>query len=229
MSSLAAAAAALAATAAPVTLHAGERQWFVPGSLAAGAHVVCSAHGHRLTLTVPRPSTAADTGAGFFTGGGIQASIATRPNGAVEVDCDTNAAPPHHGSMPYLAGPNGLGLLRGPNTLARVRRLYGLGLAARGGGACRVAWRGIGLVATFTSCTGAATLVHASMTDARWSSLTGVRVGDSIARMLWQDQGASRLSTEIWALGGVGRTHPPRLLARVSRLGVVTELVVVER
>lgn len=229
VASLAVLAAAAVATTPPVTLHAGERQWFPPGRLAVGAHVTCSAHGQRISLTVPRPAPVVDAGGGFIFGGGIEASISTRPNGAVEADCNTNAAPPERATMPYVAGPNGLGLLRGVNTLARVRALYGRGATTHTGDACRVVWRGIGLAATFTSCAHAGTLVQATLTDTRWSSLSGVHVGDSLARALWQDQAAFRLSAAMWALGGVGRKHAPRLLARVSRLGVVTELVVVER
>jgi hypothetical protein len=47
--------------------------------------------------------------------------------------------------------------------------------------------------------------------------------------MLWQDQAAFRLTAGAWVLGGVGRKHSPRLLAYVSRLGIVTALVVSER
>src|SRR5690348_13659667 len=228
MTSAALAAAALLATASAPTLHSGERQWFVPGRLSVGAHVICTAPGHSLTLIVPPATRAQDVGTGSFTGGSIHASISTRPNGAVEADCNTSEAPPTRPTLPYIAGPHGLGLIRGTSTVARVRRLYGVGLLRRGV-PCRVSWRAIGLVAVFTSCGGTGSLVRATIVDPRWSSLNGVHIGDSIARMLWQDQGARRLTADTWALGGVGRKGPPRLLARIGRLGLVTAFVVVAR
>jgi hypothetical protein len=229
VTSVALAAAALLATAPTPTLHSGEREWFVPGRLPVGAQVVCKAGGHAMTLTVPTPTSARDAGSGFFVGGGIGASIASRPNGAVEVDCNVSEAPRNRITMPWVVGRNGLGLIRGANTLARVRKLYGFGIAHRDAARCRVSWPAQGLVGTFASCASSSLLVRAAVAGARWSSLNGVRIGDSLARMLWQDQGAFRLTAGAWALGGVGRKHSPRLLAYVSRLGVVTALVVSER
>jgi hypothetical protein len=229
MTSVALAAAAHLAAAPAPRLHSGEREWFAPGRLPVGAHVVCEAAGHAMRLTVPRPTSARDAGSGFFTGGSIGASIASRPNGAVEVDCNANEAPPNRITVPYVIGRNGLGLIHGANTLARVRKLYGLGIAHHDAGMCRVSWPAQGLVGTFASCASSSVLVRATVAGARWSSLNGVRIGDSLARMLWQDQGAFRLTAGAWVLGGVGRTHSPRLLAYVSRLGIVTALVVSER
>jgi hypothetical protein len=182
-----------------------------------------------MRLTVPRPTSARDAGSGFFTGGSIGASIASRPNGAVEVDCNVSEAPPNRMTVPYVVGRNGLGLIRGPNTLARVRKLYGFGIVHRDAGVCRVSWPAQSLVGTFASCATSSVLIRATVADARWSSLNGVHIGDSLARMLWQDQGAFRSTADAWVLGGVGRKHPPRLLAYLSRLGTVTALVVSER
>lgn len=228
MTSVALAAAALLATAPAPTLHSGQREWFVPGRLPVGAKVVCKAGPHELVLTVPTPTSARDVGSGSFTGGGIGGSIATRPNGAVEVDCNASAAPPLRVTMPYVVGRNGLGLIRATNTLARIRKLYGAGRARRGGDICRVSWPRLRLVATFTSCADSGTLLRATIGDTRWSSLSGVRIGDSLGRMLWQDQSALRLTAGTWALGGAGRKQQTRLVARVSRLGVVTSFVVSE-
>jgi hypothetical protein len=229
MTSVALATAALLAAVPAPTLHSGERAWFVPGRLPVGAHVVCKAGGHAMRLTVPAPTSARNVGSGFFTGGSVRASIASRPNGAVEVDCNASEAPPNRLTVRYAVGRNGLGLIRGTNTLARVRKLYGFGTAHRGAGMCRVSWPAQGLVGTFASCASSSVLLRATVADARWSSLNGVHIGDSLARMLWQDQGASRLTAGAWVLGGVGRKHSPRLLAYVSRLGIVTALVVSER
>jgi hypothetical protein len=228
MTSVALAAAALLATAPAPTLHSGERQWFAPGRLPVGARVVCKAGGQAISLTVPAATSAQDAGSGSFTGGGIGASIATRRNGAVEVDCNTTTATSRRLDLPFVASKNGLGLIRGANTIGRLRRLYGPGDAKPVAG-CRVAWPALGLVATFTSCTGTGALVRATITGQRWSSLNGVQIGDSIGRMLWQDQGARRIGAGTWALGGRGVKRPPRLLAYVSRLGVVTSFVVSER
>jgi hypothetical protein len=229
MTSVALATAALLAAVPAPTLHSGERAWFVPGRLPVGAHVVCKAGGHAMRLTVPAPTSARNVGSGFFTGGGIGASIASRPNGAVEVDCNVSQAPPNRLTVPYAVGRNGLGLIHGPNTLARVRKLYGFGTAHGNDGMCRVRWPAQGLVGTFASCASSSVLIRATVADARWSSLNGVHIGDSLARMLWQDQGAVRLTADAWVLGGVGRSNSPRLLAYVSRLGIVTALVVSER
>jgi hypothetical protein len=213
------------------TVYGGQRQWFLPGALRTGATVLCVSHGQRMVLNVPAASpapSAVATGTDTW-GNGVRASIAARPNGAVEVDCDTSAAAPRRATPPYVVGPSGLGLLRGTNTVARLRTLYGAGDAIATATGCRMTWPAAGLTAQFASCAGGSALVRADVVGARWSSLAGVRVGDPLARLVWQDQRAARFAAAAWILGGVGRAHPPRLLALVGPAGTVTGFRVVER
>ena len=201
----------------PVVVQGPQRHWFAPGALLAGGHVRCRSDGRTIVVTMPAHSAGAQHGADGF-GGGIQASVEARPNGAAEVDCDTTGAAPARANPPYVIGPNGLALLRGANTLARLRSVYGPGITTHTR-PCRLRWRAIGLSATFASCAADAALVAATVTSPRWTTLNGVRVGQSLGRMLWQDQGAKRLTAQRWALGGT------RLLARLDRTGSVVELV----
>jgi len=210
-----------AAAPPPIVVQGPQRHWFAPGALLAGGHVRCRSHGRTIVLTVPARSAGASKGADGF-GGGIQASVEVRPNGAAEVDCDTTGAAPVRATPPYLIGRNGLALLRGANTLARLRAVYGPGVQTPAQ-PCRVRWRAVGLSATFASCAPDAALVAATVTSPRWTTLNGVRVGQSLGRMLWQDPGAKRLTAQRWALGG--RSARPRLLARLDRTGSVVELV----
>ncbi|HEY3541672.1 MAG TPA: hypothetical protein VGK79_03935 [Gaiellaceae bacterium] len=212
----------VAAAPPPVVVHGPQHRWFAPGALAAGARVRCRSHGRTIVLTVPARKTGVLRAADGL-GGGIQASVEVRPNGAVEIDCDLTGAPPVRATLPYVIGRNGLALLRGTNTLARLRAEYGPGTTMRTR-PCRVRWRTIGLSATFGSCAPNAQLAAATVTSRRWTTLNGVRIGDSVARLLWQDQGAARITERTWALGG--RSARPRLLARLDRAGRVAEFVV---
>jgi len=213
-----------------VTLRDGQTRWFAPGAVRAGDRVACEMPGGRLLGAIPAPQPKAQSGVEEWSGGGGSSgelSVSVRPNGAVQVVCGRGGgtALPDAPRPPYVVGPHGLGLIRGPNTLAVVRKLYGRGTASAGTGSCRVVWSSLGLEATFTNCSGSGVLTEAIATGTRWSSLAGVHVGDSVARMLWDDQAAKRLSGNTWLLGGVGRKHPPRLEAVVGRRVVVVRLV----
>ena len=222
MGTLAAVLAALAVAPPVATLQSGQREWFMPGRLHVGASVVCLAHGRRLTLKVD--ANGADA-VWAWGGASARGSVTLRPNGAAEVDCDVAAAPPRipAGSR-YLVSRNGLGLLRGADTRARLERLYGRGIAT----GCRLSWPALGLRATFAGCGAQAVLTRATVTGARWSTLDGVHVGDGVARMLYQDAGAKRLDHNTWVLGGVGAERPPRLVALVVG-GRVTGFRIVPR
>ena len=207
------------------TLHRGQTRWFVPGELRAGDEIACGG----TAVLVPAAQAGVTSGSDQWGGGGLQVSIETRPNGAAEVDCGKGSVPRRTVSPRYVVSRNGLGLTRGANTLAQVRKLYGPGTANARGGICRVAWRALGLTATFAGCGGGSVLTGATVTGRQWSSLDGVHVGESIARMRWDDQGATRRSGRTWLLGGVGRKHPPRLLAVIGTNGRVAALVAVTR
>jgi hypothetical protein len=105
-----------------------------------------------------------------------------------------------------VIGQNGLGLIRGPNTLRELERLYGRGSRRNELGGCGVTWPALGLKATFggARCSDGSTLRTATVDDARWTSLNGVHVGDPIARMQWQVPTAKRLQAfrrrAVWLL-----------------------------
>jgi len=215
-----------------VTLAAGEVRWFLPSELRAHDLVDCTVAGRRIEASVPRARPDATVGEDRLGGAGRALSLDVKPNGAVEARCGaTTREPPRRAVYPYVVGRNGLGLIRGPNTLARVRKLYGDGDARSVGGTCRVDWPAIGLTASFAGrrCASGSLLSGATVTGSRWSSLSGVRVGDPVARMVWQDQTAKLLSRagsgSRWLLGGVGSKHRSELVAvaangRLTRLSI---------
>jgi hypothetical protein len=235
---LAAAGAAGAASGPPAfTLTMGQTRWFLPGALQPNALVRCVEKGGEIHGTVPAPAAGALNSIDLWDHAGRSISLDVRPNGAVEVRCGARAvaaAEFRRPTLPYVVGRNGVGLLRGPNTLARIRRLYGPGAAAPRGGACRVTWPSAGLTAVFAGarCTDGALLVGATVTGAKWSSLSGVRVGDPVGRMVWEDQTAKLLSRahgrRTWVLGGLG-SKGQRLLAVSNASGRITSLVLATR
>jgi hypothetical protein len=109
--------------------------------------------------------------------------------------------------MPYVIGQNGLALIRGKNTLAE--------LVSRFGPAAR--WRAIGLIVTFRR----GVLVRASVTGHRWTTLTGARVGDPLAELIWRIGG--RRVAGGW-LVATGAQYHSMLVARI-RNGRVTGFV----
>lgn len=202
------------------TLRAGQVRWFLPDELRAGDLVGCVVGGRELDVTIPPRAAGQAVSKDAFAGGGSGVSLEVKPNGAVQVRCGpTGGETVRRAVYPYVVGPNGLGLIRGPNTLARVERVYGHGVPASGGGVCRVTWRPIGLTAVFAGgrCASVDPLSAATVTGRSWSSLSGVHVGDPVARMVWEDQTAKLVSRSgghtTWLLGGVGRTRHAKLLA----------------
>ena len=217
-----------------VTLTARQVRWFLPTELRAHDLVACMVGGREIDAKVPPAKAGQTVGADRADGdGGRVVSLEVKANGAVEVRCGAAAREPlRRQTYPYIVGRNGLGLIRGPNTLGRIRKLYGDGIAGSAARTCRVSWSGIGLTASFAerSCVSGSLLVSATVTGKRWSSLSGVHIGDPVARMVWQDQTAKLLSrvrgTSTWLLGGVGSRHHSSLFA-VSRGGKeVTSLTV---
>ena len=235
---LVAAGAAAAASGPPAfTLAPGQTRWFLPGELRPHAVVSCIDKGGTIDVVAPpAPANGAVNGTQVWDHDRRTISFDQRPNGAVEVRCGAARVElPRPATLPFVVGRNGLGLIRGPNTLARVRRLYGPGAVSPGGGACRVTWRSLGLAAAFAGarCTSGSLLVGATVTGRKWSSLSGVHIGDPVARMVWQDQTATIVSRahgrSTWLLGGVGSKHPSRLLAVAGAGGTVASLVIATR
>jgi hypothetical protein len=124
--------------------------------------------------------------------------------------------------MPYVVGPNGLGLIRGANRLATLERLYGRASLHAGGVGCTATWRGLGLAVIFAtpSCDGGAVLRRAVVTGRRWQTLSGTRVGDAVGAMRWRQRDAKALSsrdgTTTWLLASARRAPHPRLLAAAT-------------
>jgi len=214
-----------------LTLTSGQTRWFLPGQLRSHKVVSCIDKGGTIDFAVPAaPAPGYANGTDAWDHAGRRISFDVHPNGAVEVHCGAGAGVelPRRPTLPYVVGRNGLGLIRGPNTLAQVRRLYGPGAATSGGSACRVIWRSLGLTAAFADCTGRGLLVGATVTGAKWSSLSGVHVGDPVGRMVYEDQTAKLLShthgRSTWLLGGLGSKQRPRLLAVSGAAGTITSL-----
>ena len=232
-------AGAVAAAGAPpsFTLSPGQTRWFLPGALRPGADVACADKGGTIEATMPAPAGGTVTGTDAWDHAGRTISFDVQPNGAVEVRCGAGAGDDlrRQAILPYVIGRNGVGLIRGPNTLARVRAVYGPGTTASQGGPCRVTWRPAGLTAVFAGarCTNGAVLVGATVTGPKWSSLSGVRVGDPVGRMVWEDQTAKLLyrahARSTWLLGGLGSKQRVRLLAVSNPAGRITSLAIATR
>jgi hypothetical protein len=62
---------------------------------------------------------------------------------------------------------------------------------------CRLTWHAIGLEARFAGarCTRDSTLRSATVSGMIWTSLSGVRVGDPVAKMRWQVPSAKLVSS----------------------------------
>jgi hypothetical protein len=205
---------ALAAVAASVVLQAGQVQWFVPGTLRPFEIVRCSIGGHVVYARVPNRGAAT-----WAWTGHRQMSISRASNGAVEVACNSRLARPRIPTMPYVIGQNGVALIRGANHLSQLKRRYGRPTSRHAAsGACTVVWSRAGLRTTFTSCTPNAVLMRAGVTSTRWSSLTGVHIGDPLARMLFQAPYSKRLSTGRWRLA---LSHGHSLVALIANGRVV--------
>ena len=209
---------ALAAVAASVVLHAGQVQWFLPGTLRPGQVVRCSVAGRVVYARVPNVGAAT-----WGWTGHLRMSISRVSNGAVEVACNAQLARRRIPTMPYLIGPNGVALIRGANHLAQLKRRYGRPTSTHTlRGACTVVWGRSGLRTAFTSCSANAILVHATVTATRWSSLAGIHVGESLPRMLFEAPYAKRLSVNRWRLA---LSHGHSLVAELGAGGRVARLV----
>jgi hypothetical protein len=208
---------ALAAVAASVVLQAGQVQWFLPGVLQPGQKVLCSIVPNVFAGRVPTTG-----GADFAWTGGAQMSIQRASNGSVEAACNTQLAGIRPSTMPYVIGQNGVALIRGTNHLAQLEQRYGRPTSTHASsGACKVVWQRAGLQTTFTSCSSRAVLVRATVTSSRWGSLTGVQIGDSLARVLFEAPYARRLGASRWRLAS---SHGHSLVAEIAR-GRVAGLV----
>ncbi|HEY2374201.1 MAG TPA: hypothetical protein VGH82_16900 [Gaiellaceae bacterium] len=200
----------LAALAASVVLQAGQVQWFMPGVLQPGQKVLCSVAPHVFAGRVP-----AAGGTDWAWKGGGRMSIQRAPNGAVEAACNAELAGPRIPTMPYVIGQNGVALIRGANHFSQLEKRYGrLTSTQATAGTCTVAWQRAGLQATFTSCGADAVLVRATVTSTRWSSLTGVRIGDPVARVLFEAPYTKRLGANRWRLA---MSHRHSLVAEISQ------------
>jgi hypothetical protein len=215
-----------AATMPAFWLHDGQTRYLLPSQSRVGEVIRCTVGGNWTDEAMPGvPASGATSGDISWGNGGPRLSIDRHPNGATELRC--GSATSGTGSFarlqdPYVIGQNGLGLIQGSNTLATLEGTFGKPSATSH---CRAAWQGIGLVATFsgTDCTDSSPLEGATVRGARWGSLRGVRVGDSVARLLWQAQDAKRVAAG-WLLAAGGSSHHARLVA-VIRSGKVASFV----
>jgi hypothetical protein len=92
---------------------------------------------------------------------------------------------------------------------------------------CRLTWHAIGLEARFAGarCTRDSTLRSATVSGMIWTSLSGVRVGDPVAKMRWQVPSAKLVSSrgyrKLWLLA-TAIASPSRLLAESGPSGRIT-------
>ena len=197
-----------------IVLHGGQTRFFLPGALRPGEKVRCLAKGHATVGDVPSTATGTDT----LTVRGPQLDIDRRANGAIMIACGkTKAIFPPTRTMPYVIGQNGLALIQGANTLSRLEQIYGKPSETK---PCRAMWKGIGLEVTFSgqSCD---VLDNAIVTGSQWSSLSGVHIGDSVAKMVWLTQTRSRPALgRIWLIGS-GAQERSELFAWIGPKGTV--------
>jgi hypothetical protein len=219
----------LAAAGTPaLSLANGQARWFAPGQLRTGALVRCIAGGHTAQAPVPAPPArdAVDDGVDW-TAHGVQLRIARRWTGATEVACGDADVAPHRAQPPYVIGQNGLALIRGKINLAALTGRFGQPLLRTRGGSCRADWPALGLVAVLGgTCDRGGPLHTATVTDPRWTSLLGVRVGDALARMRWEVPGAKRAGVHRWQLSKAVASNA-RLFATTGRAGRVVRLTCV--
>ena len=229
---LAATGSVAAATGPAVSLSSGQIRYFLPGALHTGDTIRCVVHGKTIRANIPAPSAAGTSGADFlWKRGGASVQITRRTNGATEIACGTTLASPiHRADMPYVIGQNGLGLIRGPNRLDRLEQLFGAASSLQSSAAlCSAAWSSVGLRATFagSGCTSGSILRSATVSGARWSSLNGIRIGETVAEMRWQSPGTKRISSAhghaVWLLS-TAIASSSQLFAVTGPAGTVTSL-----
>jgi hypothetical protein len=208
---------AVAALAAGVVLQAGQVHWFLPGALQPGQAVRCSIAGRVVSGRVPVTG-----GADWAWKGGATMSIERVANGAVEAACNTQLVYRRPSTMPYVIGQNGVALIRGANHLGQLEQRYGQSTRLHSTPAlCAMVWQRAGLQATFTSCSGAGVLLQATVTSSRWSSLTGVYVGEPLPRVLFEAPYAEAVGMNRWRLA---QSHRHSLVAEIAG-GRVARLV----
>ena len=237
LAALAATGSVAAATGPAVSLSGGQIRYFLPGALHTGDTIRCVVHGKTIRAKIPAPSAAGTSGADFlWKRGGASVQITRRTNGATEIACGTTLASPiHRANMPYVIGQNGLGLIRGPNRLDRLEQLFGAASSLQSSAAlCSAAWSSVGLRATFagSGCTSGSILRSATVSGARWSSLNGIRIGETVAEMRWQSPGTKRISSAhghtVWLLS-TAIASSSQLFAVTGPAGTVTSLTSVIR
>ncbi len=204
----------IAVAVAGIVLHGGQTRFFLPGALRPGEKIRCTAKGHATVGDVPSRATGTDA----FTIRGPQLDIDRRANGAIMIACGkTKAIFPPTNTIPYIIGQNGLARIRGANTLSRLEEIYGKPSETK---PCRALWKDIGLEVTFSgpSCN---VLDGASVTGSRWSSLSGVHIGDSVAKMVWltQTRGHPALG-HVWVISR-GAQYRSELVAWIDSKGTV--------
>jgi hypothetical protein len=213
-----------AATLPAFSLQDGQTRYLLPAQARAGEVIRCISHGTWTDATMPGvPAAGTAGGNDTVSPGGPAISVDRRPNGATEVRCGsaTSGSGFFGRVTPYVIGQNGLGLIRGRNSLAALERIYGCPSFASSA-QCRATWRGIGLTATFGGgrCTDGSVLVGAVVEGSRWRSLRGVQIGDSVAKLLWEAQDAKVVSPGRWLLASGGTSKHAKLVA-VARSGTV--------
>jgi len=204
----------IAVVLAGIVLHGGQTRFFLPGALRPDEKVTCIAKGHATVGDVPSSATGTDS----LTVNGPQLDIDRRGNGAIMIACGKTAQlfPPTN-TMPYIIGQNGLALIQGANTLSRLEQIYGKPSETK---PCRATWKDIGLAVTFSgpSCD---VLDGAIVTGPQWSSLSGVHIGDSVAKMVWLTQTRSHPALgHVWVIGR-GTRYRSELVASVGSKGTV--------
>lgn len=213
-----------AATMPAFWLHDGQTRYLLPSQARMGEVIRCTVNGKSIDAEVPTvPVPGVTSGDDTWSAGRPSISIDRRPNGATELRC--GSATSGTGSFarlqdPYVIGQNGLGLIQGSNTLATLEGTFGKPSATSH---CSASWQRIGLVATFaaTDCTDSSPLAGATVKGTRWGTLRGVRVGDSVARLLWQAQDAKRIAPTQWLLASGGSSHHAKLVAVIHAGKVV--------
>lgn len=203
----------IAVALAGVVLHGGQTRFFLPGALRPGEKVTCIAKGHATVGDVPSRATGTDT----FTVRGPQLDIDRRANGAIMIGCGRTKAIFPRKTTRYVIGQNGLALIQGANTLSRLEQIYGKPSEAK---PCRATWKDVGLAVTFSGprCD---VLDNAIVTGSQWSSLSGVHIGDSVAKMVWITQTRMRPALgRVWLIsrGAQGRSE---LFAWIGPKGTV--------
>ncbi|HEY8705218.1 MAG TPA: hypothetical protein VIL98_10720 [Gaiellaceae bacterium] len=216
-----------AATLPAFSLRDGQTRYLLPAQARAGEVIRCISHGTWTDATMPGlPAAGVAGGNDAWRAGGPAISIGRRPNGATEIRCGSaTSGSGFFGRVTrYVIGQNGLGLIRGRNSLAVLERLYGRPSFASSA-QCRATWRGIGLTATFGGgrCTDGSVLVGAVVEGSRWRSLRGVQVGDSVAKLLWEAQDAKAVAPGRWLLASGGASQHAKLVA-VARSGTIVSL-----